>query len=310
MNREPLSLGEIQRRVAKVVMQPLARDEHMRQRMLDRRSVIREAEALIKPNRRLSSFERLEIYNRQYWFRILSCFTEDFPGLRAVLGDRRFDTMMRAYLAECPSTSFSLRNLGSRLEQWLRSNLKWIQPRETLAMDMARLEWAHIEAFDGGCEPRLDLKDLLSTESEPHISLQPYVRLLHVSYPVDDLLIAVHNHDDEADSADHWAAREIRRQVANFARSEPQSLYIAVHRMEDSVYYKRLSVEAYRLLEALRQGKPLSSALDEAFENSAVPEEDRPSTIHEWFQNWAELGWFCRPASMDGINCCFGAFRG
>src|SRR5213080_1964327 len=89
MNREPLSLGEIQRRVAKVVMQPLARDEHMRQRMLDRRSVSREAEALIKPNRSLSSFERLEIYNRQYWFRILSCFTEDFPGLRAVLGDRR-----------------------------------------------------------------------------------------------------------------------------------------------------------------------------------------------------------------------------
>ena len=184
------------------------------------------------------------------------------------------------------------------------------EPRETLAMDMARLEWAHIEAFDGGCEPRLDLKDLLSTQSEPQISLQPYVRLLDVSYPVDDLLIAVHNHLDEADSADDSAARQIRRQIANFARSEPQCVYIAVHRMEDSVYYKRLSVEAYRLLEALHEAKPLSSALDEAFDNSAVKEEDRPATIHEWFQNWAELGWFCRPAPVDGINSGFGAFRG
>ncbi len=28
----------------------------------------------IKPNDRLTSFERLEIYNRHYWFRVLSAF--------------------------------------------------------------------------------------------------------------------------------------------------------------------------------------------------------------------------------------------
>ena len=80
MNRAPLSLGEIQRRVAKVVMQPLTRDDHMRTHILDRRSVPREAEALIKPNRSLSAFERLDIYNRQYWFRILSCLVKIFRG--------------------------------------------------------------------------------------------------------------------------------------------------------------------------------------------------------------------------------------
>ena len=31
------------------------------------------ASEFIKPNDRLSSFERLEIYNRQYWFRLLDC---------------------------------------------------------------------------------------------------------------------------------------------------------------------------------------------------------------------------------------------
>jgi len=76
----------------------------------------------IKPNDRLTSFERLEIYNRQYWFRVLGSMAEDFPGLRAVLGQRRFENMCRAYLAECPSRSFTLRNLGSRLEVWLRRN--------------------------------------------------------------------------------------------------------------------------------------------------------------------------------------------
>ena len=84
-------LLDLQRRVANVVMQPLTLDEHMR------RSARAEAEALIKPNRALTSFERLEIYNRQYWFRVLSCFAEDFPGLRSIVGTRIFEKLMRAY---------------------------------------------------------------------------------------------------------------------------------------------------------------------------------------------------------------------
>ena len=27
----------------------------------------------------------LEIYNRQYWFRVLDCLYDDYPGLRAIL---------------------------------------------------------------------------------------------------------------------------------------------------------------------------------------------------------------------------------
>jgi hypothetical protein len=80
------------------------------------------ANEIIKPNDRLTSFERLEIYNRQYWFRILSALSEDFPGLRAVVGDRRFESWPSAYLLDCPSQSFTLRNLGSRLETWLRAH--------------------------------------------------------------------------------------------------------------------------------------------------------------------------------------------
>ena len=36
---------------------------------------------LVKPNDRLTSTERLNIYHRQYWYRILDSFNEDFPGL-------------------------------------------------------------------------------------------------------------------------------------------------------------------------------------------------------------------------------------
>src|SRR6202046_3849111 len=111
-------LLDLQRRVAAAIMHPLTGDETMPRRRRDGVSNATEADAIIRPNDRLTSFERLEIYNRQYWFRLYSSFEEDFPGLQAILGRAKFDALMRAYLTDCPSESFSLRNLGSRLEGW------------------------------------------------------------------------------------------------------------------------------------------------------------------------------------------------
>ena len=104
-----MNLLTIQRQMARAVMTPLTPAERMRNVAPDGRSLRAVANKIIKPNSRLTSFERMEIYNRQYWFRVLSGFGEDFPGLRAVLGTRAFDKLAEAYLKDCPSQSFTMR---------------------------------------------------------------------------------------------------------------------------------------------------------------------------------------------------------
>jgi hypothetical protein len=49
------------------------------------------------------------------------------------------------------------------------------------------------------------------------------------------------------------------------------------------------------MLNALSKQKPLEQAIDIAFENSSMPEQERILAVQQWFGNWAELGWFCRP---------------
>ncbi len=49
----------------------------------DGRSMRAVASQIIKPNDRLTSFERLEIYNRQYWFRVLVCVRRRFSRVCA-----------------------------------------------------------------------------------------------------------------------------------------------------------------------------------------------------------------------------------
>ena len=76
------------------------------------RSNAKEAKEFIKPNDRLTSFERLEIYNRQYWFRILDSFDEIIPACAQWSDESASIGSSRGDLTEHPSTSFTLRDLG------------------------------------------------------------------------------------------------------------------------------------------------------------------------------------------------------
>ena len=118
--------------------------------------------------------------------------SEDFPGLSRVLGEKKFDAMILAYLAENPSTTFTLRNLGSNLVGWLRKNPKWTGASTDLAIDVARLEWAYVEAFDNAEYPAITTEDLADIGDDTIFTMQPHVRLLDLNYPVDDLVLAVH----------------------------------------------------------------------------------------------------------------------
>ncbi|MDP9148190.1 MAG: DUF2063 domain-containing protein, partial [Acidobacteriota bacterium] len=125
--------------------------------------------------------------------------------------------------------------------------------------------------------------------------LQPYVQLLQLHYPVDDLLLEVKDGEDEipdmASNAFH--ERKKRKKVRAVAKLKPAQIFLAVHRMDYSVYFRRIEPEQFLLLSALRKGASIVSAIESAFLKSAIPEADRSPLVQHWFQTWAALGWFC-----------------
>jgi len=296
-----MNLVSLQRRVYEAVTTPLTESEHMRRRTLRDTSTSSIANEIIKPNDRLTSFERLEIYNRQYWFRVLSSFNEDFVGLRGVLGDRRFDRMAQAYLADQPSQSFTLRNLGARLEAWLKCHPEHTRPWKALAIDMARLEWADTEAFDAAEEPPLAPEDLQDLNPHSRLRLQPYLRLLSLEHPVDELLLSIRNRHDlqREETSNSFMRPRGRVEIKNCRRGVPQRILLAVHRSNFLVYFKRLDREAYTLLCSLQQDDSLTEAMERAFENSVWPKNHILQLTRNWFQQWALWGWFCRPGETQ-----------
>lgn len=273
-----MSLLALQKRMAAALMRPLVAG--------DRINPAADAE-FIKPNSRLTSLERLEIYSRSYWYRLLDSLYEDFPGLRAVLGQRAFQRLANAYLTDRPSKSWTLRNLGSRLEEWLRSNPTFAGNRLELALDMIRLEWAHVEAFDGKAEKVLGPEDLLELGPGLRIGVQPYICLLELRYPVDDLRVKVNAASEEHGTASNAVLkRKAGGLVRRIERMNPEHIFLAVHRLDFVVYYRRMDAEEFKLLSGLRRGLPVGKAIEAA-------REAGPTRVETWFAAWAEMGWLC-----------------
>jgi hypothetical protein len=299
MNPEAMSLAELQREMAAAVMMPLTAEEDMRSHAPDGRSMSAVAESFIAPNSRLSAFERLEIYNRQYWFRVLNALVEDFPALRRVVGSRAFDGLSIEYLTAHPSRSFSLRNLGSKLVEWLAANSRWAGRRQRLALDVVKIEWAFVEAFDNAERTPLTLDQIATLDGGSRLGLQPHLRLLALDYAADELVLALHKeqkrntseagvkHEDDADAD----GDSDRPSALPGLRRRPT--WVAAHRLDNAVYYRRMQPEEFFTLKALGDGLALGEALEAGFQDSTKPEARRPGLVSAWFSHWAELGWIC-----------------
>ena len=292
------NLRALQRVMAGLLFRPLNADWNMQAIADDGQPVDELAASFIKPNRLLTSFERLEIYNRQYWFRVLDVLYDDYPGLCAVLGEAEFTRIRIDYLAKFPSNSFTLRDLGSRMEEYLRASPDLSGHRRDLAIDMVRLEWAHVVAFDGPSAAALAPDALLgSNPEELKLSLQPYLTLLDLGYPVDELLAKIKEENREAlrKEASNAVAERAEIPVTDSAgiTADPEEIYLAVHRFDNQVYIKRLERDAFTLLKGLSEGKTLGSACADTVASSDRPAEQWPAQLKTWFEEWSQLGWFC-----------------
>ncbi len=293
-------LADLQRAMWRVISRPLTADNQMQRQWPDGRRTSEVTAQIAKPNDRLTSFERLEIYNRMYWFRVLDSLYDDCPGLRAVLGDAKFVQLAEAYLVKYPSGSFTLRNLPSRLAQFIRAAPRYTRPHTALCHDLARFEWARVVVFDTASQPVFTMNDLLDVPSTRQgrlkLALQPYLQLLRLDYPVDDFILEMKQREAELLRGDASNAPSARRQLRERKTVLPRRArtHVAVHRLDNRIYFKRLEPAAYRILVALREGSTLEQALATGIPRGKKSRVDWAARVQGWFRNWMELGWLCK----------------
>jgi hypothetical protein len=105
----------------------------------------------------IDSIARLHVYTNAYFARIAGVLAADYPKLHAFLGEDAFRALVVPYLRAYPTRHPSLREAGACFSQFLR----WRDPN---LADLARLERARVDAFDGADAEPLAREDLAALE--------------------------------------------------------------------------------------------------------------------------------------------------
>jgi hypothetical protein len=137
-------------------------------------------EEIVVGDARRSAVERVDIYANMYFFRLLDVLRADYPMVAEALGEPRFHNLATAYLqahpSEHPSVRYVGRHLASLLDGWMA--------------ELARLEWARVEAFDGPDPDPLTLDDLRALPPDAFATLPltwvPGTSLLRCQFSVDE----------------------------------------------------------------------------------------------------------------------------
>jgi hypothetical protein len=238
----------------------------------------RAAADLIEPSRALSAAERLGIYADAYFMRLYEVLEEDFPALVALLGGPEARALFRAYLCAHPSDHPNLNQLGRRLAGFLERGGGQVAAR-AFAAELAHLERAVQEVFDAPRAETLGAADLAGLAPAEYgalrLPLAPHVRLLACAYPT---------------HAWYQAFREGGREAAPPAAPS----WLLLYRRDYRVWRLPLTQPQHRLLTLFGEGRALGEAL--ALLAAEVDLAPFAGELGGWFQDWAGLGLFARPA--------------
>jgi hypothetical protein len=173
---------------------------------------------------------RVEVYVEAYFSRLRDVLLDDYPKLTRAIGER-FAALCRDYIRAYPSDRPSLRHFGRHLPAFLLE-APLSKERPWLA-DLARLEWARVEAFDAADRSTMTLEDLQAVPAdnwaELRLAFVPSVHVLELAWPVDEI----------------WRALDDRETVSSFA---PRLTTTVVWRNGFTVRHRRCDVDEARAI--------------------------------------------------------------
>jgi hypothetical protein len=132
----------------------------------------------------------LAVYATMYAIRLGDALADDYPKLRTALGADVFTQVIEGYLRAHPPRSFTLRDTGLALAAWLRTS----DVAPAWAADLAALERARVEVFDGPDAPALAQAEAIALgDALPDLVVRwvPSSVVVPLAWAVDDLWSAI-----------------------------------------------------------------------------------------------------------------------
>jgi len=215
---------------------------------------------------RLPASDRMAIYNRGYYLRLLDALGSVFCQTQRALGGPDFERLGLAYLAQHPSEHPAVERVGRSFSEFLRS------AAAPPVVDLAALEWARLSALVAANPKSVATIETIDPQRFPEAQLRfvPSLQCLEL--------------DPQA--------------LALFAEGSPSIVDVgrprcgvAVWRARHAVEHRSLEAEEWQALNLAIAGNKLSEVCS-AFDSGSGDADVRRAfqVLSGWFaRNWLEL---------------------
>jgi len=223
---------------------------------------------------------RIDIYRSMVDSRLHDVLAEDFPRVRAIVGEAAFAAVAREYLREHPSRTPTFPALGTRFPAFLRRHS--VSDRRPDLADVARLDRSRNDVFDGPDDDVLtteELPRLLTTRPSARVRLIRAARFLTTKFRIYDA----------------WGHADVDDAPLAPVRGAQTFL---VWRLNHVVRHRIVQGGELRVLKALRDGV----ALDELCAMLAdAADGDAAVFVHRTIAQWTVDGLLVIPR---GVGVC------
>lgn len=242
-----------------------------------------------------AALRRLGVYHGAYRARLLETLRDTYGHTLRLLGDDAFDALALAYIAQSPSTHRNLRWYGETWPDFLADTRPDANgagdpgvasaQRQDLA-ELARLDWALREAFDGPDDAVLGLRDLqlLAPDAWAVVRLRPHATVR--------CLAMCHN------TLQRWHALDDERPVPD-AEPLPEPGWVLVWRRDDRPHFRSMAAPEAWAVQQLLAGQPWAALCEGLAE--VWPDQDATTLAAQCLRRWVDEGVLAE-AVMGPVN--------
>lgn len=285
----PKELKSLQTWFAGIITQPIDHESHILPLTTEGIPIEKEAQKYIKPSPTLASFQRIEIYNQQYWWRLLNTMQSTYSMATHMLGYQKFNDLLAIpYLKAFPSEHYSLSHLGDRFNEWMQNHYKG-ENKQFLCSAIAVDEAMH-KAFFAPIYSPVTENTAPEDAYEIAAALQPHITLFKLEYDLFSFRREIQQKDPDYWSSHHFPdlRHALSENGGHFPSLKRDKMYhfIVFRNLHNHVLWEEISSLEYQLLLLFRSGSSIQEACewvsnqDQNFVKNAVPH------LQAWIQGW------------------------
>lgn len=267
--RVPYNLKVLQEWFGKIIEQKLTPEQTLPPFSPKGNTIIEEAKIHIQSSLTLQPHERMEIYGRQYWWRLLTTLTEQFPALTCLFGINGFKEMLGIpFFLHEPPQEWNINLIGQTLPDWIEEH--YHARDKKLVMPVSEIDWGFCECFFKPFFKPFTLENTsLIDQAHVPLYLQPHVQLFELDY---DLL--TFRAELLKEEPDYW----VENPFPKIDKAGP-FYYTLWRTRHNQIVWAKGDLGEYTLLKEFINGISIQELLERNVEN-----------LDKWIAQWIQRG--------------------